>query len=74
MLTLARLRTRGSPTRSFSDSARPHFPRARPANVRLNIARRTTSEVERFACGVVRCAAGARGDSLSRWRANGDDV
>ena len=47
ILTLPRLRTRGSPMSSFSDSARCRCPLVSPADVRLNMARRPRSEAER---------------------------
>ncbi len=77
MLTLPRLRTRGSPMSSFSDSARWRCPFVSPADVRLNIARRPRSEVERvgaasLAACAVRCGVG--GESWGRSCASGDDV
>ena len=61
---------------SFSDSARCRCPLVSPADVRLNIARRPRSEVERVGgvslavCEVCRCG----GESCSRLCANGEDV
>jgi len=57
---LPKLRTRGSPMSSFSDSARWRCPFVSPADVRLNMARKPRIEVERVgavsvAVCVVRC-------------------
>ncbi|KAH9003756.1 hypothetical protein EDB86DRAFT_2826331 [Lactarius hatsudake] len=76
MLTLPRLRTRGSPMSSFSDSARWRCSFASPADVRLKIACRPRSEVERVGpaplAGYVAVRCGR--ESWGRWCASGDDV
>ena len=74
MLMLPRLRTRGSPMSSFSDSARWRGPFVNPADVRLNIARRPRSEVERVGASLKECAVRCGGESYGRWFASGDDV
>ena len=75
MLTLPRLRTRGSLMRSFSDSARSRWLLVSPADVRLNIARRPRSEVERVgSASLTVCALRCGGEPRSRWCASGDDV
>ena len=64
---------------SFSDSARCRCPFVSPADVRLNIARRPRSEVERVGAAAspkayVAARCGGEWSCASRWCESGDDV
>lgn len=74
MLTLPRLRMRGSPMRSFSDSARCRWLPVSPADVRLKMARRPRREDERVGTtSLVACVVRGEANSWTRRFTHGAD-